>query len=111
VNINAYQERTCDLFEAMGHSTPRKDPQTTNGYVHSLSHGVGLNIHEKPFCGRAKDGSQVLRPGSVFTVEPGLYYPEKGMGVRLEDTYFVNSAGKIEKFVEYPMNLVLPIKG
>jgi Xaa-Pro aminopeptidase len=111
VNINTYQERTCDLFEAMGHTTPRKDPQTTNGYVHSLSHGVGLNIHEKPFCGRAKDGSQVLRPGSVFTVEPGLYYPEKGMGVRLEDTYFVNSAGKIEKFVEYPMNLVLPIKG
>jgi Xaa-Pro aminopeptidase len=111
VNINTYQERTCDLFEAMGHTTPRKDPQTSNGYVHSLSHGVGLNIHEKPFCGRAKDGSQVLRPGSVFTVEPGLYYPEKGMGVRLEDTYFVNSAGKIEKFVEYPMNLVLPIKG
>lgn len=111
VNINAYQERTCDLFESMGHKTPRKDPQTTNGYVHSLSHGVGLNIHEKPFCGRAKDGSQVLRPGSVFTVEPGLYYPEKGMGVRLEDTYFVNSAGKIEKFVEYPMDLVLPIKG
>ena len=111
VNINTYQERTCDLFEAMGHTTPRKDPQTTNGYVHSLSHGVGLNIHEKPFCGRAKDGFQVLRPGSVFTVEPGLYYPEKGMGVRLEDTYFVNSAGKIEKFVEYPMNLVLPIKG
>jgi Xaa-Pro aminopeptidase len=111
VNINTYQERTCDLFEALGHSTPRKDPQTTNGYVHSLSHGVGLNIHEKPFCGRAKDESQVLRPGSVFTVEPGLYYPEKGMGVRLEDTYFVNSAGKIEKFVEYPMDLVLPIKG
>jgi Xaa-Pro aminopeptidase len=72
---------------------------------------VGLNIHEKPFCGRARDESQVLRPGSVFTVEPGLYYPEKGMGVRLEDTYFVNSAGKIEKFVEYPMDLVLPIKG
>ena len=111
VNINSYQERTCDLFEAMGHATPRKDPQTTNGYVHSLSHGVGLNIHEKPFCGRAKDGSQVLRTGSVFTVEPGLYYPEKGMGVRLEDTFYVNSAGKIEKFVEYPMDLVLPIKG
>ena len=111
VNINTYQERTCDLFEAMGHATPRKDPQTTNGYVHSLSHGVGLNIHEKPFCGRPKDDSQVLRTGSVFTVEPGLYYPEKGMGVRLEDTYYVNSAGKIEKFVEYPMDLVLPIKG
>jgi len=111
VNINTYQERTCELFEAMGHTTPRKDPQTTNGYVHSLSHGVGLNIHEKPSCGRPKDESQVLRPGSVFTVEPGLYYPEKGMGVRLEDTYFVNSAGKIGMFVEYPMDLVLPIKG
>jgi len=111
VNINTYQERTCDLFEAMGHATHRKDPQTTKGYVHRLSDGVGLKINEKPFCGRPKDDSQVWRTGSVFTVEPGLYYPEKGMGVRLEDTWDVNSAGKIEKFVEYPMDLVLPIKG
>lgn len=111
VNIHQYQERTCELFEAQGHTTPRQDPQVTQGYVHSLSHGVGLNIHEKPFCGRAKDDTQILKPGSVFTVEPGLYYPEQGMGVRLEDTYFVSNTGRIEKFVDYPLDLVLPIKG
>ena len=111
INIDTYQNRTCDLFETMGHATIRNQPQTTSGYVHSLSHGVGLNIHEKPFCGRPADDSQVLKQGSVFTVEPGLYYPEKGLGVRLEDTYQVNAVGSISKFVQYPMDLVLPIKG
>ncbi len=111
VNIDTYQQRTCDLFEEMGHPTIRNNPQTDNGYVHSLSHGVGLDIHEKPFCGHPKDESQILREGSVFTIEPGLYYPEKGLGVRLEDTYQVHADGSISKFVEFPMDLVLPIKG
>ncbi len=111
INIDTYQNRTCDLFEAMEHATIRNRPQTTSGYVHSLSHGVGLNIHEKPFCGRPADDSQVLKQGSVFTVEPGLYYPERGLGVRLEDTYQVNADGSISKFVHYSMDLVLPFKG
>ncbi len=53
----------------------------------------------------------MLMPGSVFTIEPGLYYPEQGMGVRLEDTYFVSPQGGFEKFADFPMDLVLPIKG
>jgi Xaa-Pro aminopeptidase len=38
-----------------------------------------------------------------------LYYPEKGMGVRLEDTLWVRPDGRIEPLVEYPYNLVLPV--
>jgi Xaa-Pro aminopeptidase len=109
-NAAHFQERTCELFESMGHSTIRQHPAVESGYVHSLGHGVGLNIHEKPWFSREDDPTNVLLPGSVFTIEPGLYYPEHGLGVRLEDTYYVTPQGRFEKFVDYPMDLVLPMK-
>ena len=110
VNAAHFQERTCDLFEAMGHKTIRQDPAAESGYVHSVGHGLGLHIHEKPWFSQKDDPSNILAPGSVFTIEPGLYYPEKGLGVRLEDSYYVTSAGKFEKFIDYPMELCLPMK-
>jgi Xaa-Pro aminopeptidase len=109
-NAAHFQNRTCDLFEAQGHPTIRQNPATESGYVHSLGHGVGLNIHEKPWFSRPSDATNALVPGSVFTIEPGLYYPDKGMGVRLEDTYYVTSDGGFERFVDYPMQLVLPMQ-
>ncbi len=109
-NAAHFQERTCELFESMGHATTRQDPAVESGYVHSLGHGVGLNIHEKPWFSREDDPTNALLPGSVFTVEPGLYYPERGLGVRLEDTYYVTPEGRFEKFVDYPMDLLLPMK-
>ena len=109
-NAAQFQARTCELFEAMGHTTPRQDPQVESGYVHSLGHGVGLNIHEKPWFSRKEDPTNALVPGSVFTIEPGLYYPDKGMGVRLEDTYFVTSQGEFKRFVDFPKELVLKMK-
>jgi Xaa-Pro aminopeptidase len=111
LNAAHFQDRTCELFEAMGHKTTRQDPSIESGYVHSLGHGLGLNVHEKPWFSRKDDPSNSLVPGSVFTIEPGLYYPEKGMGVRLEDTYYVTQDGSFENFVDYPMALVLEMKG
>ncbi len=49
--------------------------------------------------------------GSVFTIEPGLYYPDKGMGVRIEDSYWVTPEGRIECLAPYPFDLVLKVKG
>lgn len=109
-NAAVFQKRTCELFEELGHKTVMSDPTIESGYVHSLGHGVGLNVHEKPWFGRSDDPTNKLVPGSVFTIEPGLYYPEKGLGVRLEDTYYVTQDGKFQKFVEYPMALLLPMK-
>jgi Xaa-Pro aminopeptidase len=108
--FHSYQKQTCKLFEQMGHPTVRTHKGTDSGYSHSVGHGVGLRIHEKPWSGDSADETDVLIPGAVFTVEPGLYYPEKGMGVRIEDTYCVNHSGKIERMAEYPYDLVLPIK-
>ena len=106
-----YQKMTCDFFEEHGHATIQSNPATENGYVHSLGHGVGLHVHEKPWFGRNSDANDVIKPGSVFTIEPGLYYPEKGLGVRLEDTYWVKPNGQIELVAPYPMDLVLPMQG
>lgn len=105
-----YQKQTCEYFEAKGHPSIESNPQTEAGYVHSLGHGVGLNIHERPWFGKNAPPDEVIQPGSVFTCEPGLYYPERNLGVRIEDTFWARPDGKIETLVEYPVDLVLPVK-
>jgi Xaa-Pro aminopeptidase len=59
-------------------------------FTHSTGHGVGLEIHEAP---RVAAGQQeVLKPGMVITIEPGVYFPGK-WGVRIEDMVAVNEGG------------------
>lgn len=104
------QKLTCKLFREMGHATIEDDLSIQSGYVHSVGHGVGLDIHEKPFSGMIATSTDTLEPGVVITVEPGLYYPERGMGMRIEDTLYLNSAGKFEILADFPYDLVIPIK-
>ncbi len=99
-----------DLFEAGGHPTLRSDPTTTSGYVHSLGHGLGLHVHEQPWIRANLSADDCLRSGMVFTIEPGLYYPERGLGLRLEDTFWAKPDGSFEVLAPYPLDLVLPIK-
>jgi len=105
-----YNIMTCEYFESKGHPSPLHTKAPVEGYVHSLGHGVGLNIHERPFSGLTATEDQRLAPGVVITSEPGLYYPEKGMGFRIEDTLWVRPDGKMETLVEYPYDFVLPMK-
>jgi Xaa-Pro aminopeptidase len=105
-----YQKRTCELFEAKGHPSVKSDPQTQIGYVHSISHGLGLHVHERPWSGKNATDADLLSPGVVVTIEPGLYYPERRLGVRLEDTVWARSDGSFEILAEYPLDLVLPLK-
>jgi Xaa-Pro aminopeptidase len=55
-------------------------------FGHGLGHGVGLQIHEAPGINATAAGT--LLTGSVVTVEPGVYLPDRG-GVRIEDTLVV----------------------
>jgi Xaa-Pro aminopeptidase len=107
--FNSVQVRTCELFEKMGHPSVLSTPETEVGYVHSVGHGVGLYIHERPFSGATAPADDILAPGVVMTLEPGLYYPDRGMGVRLENTYWVRPDGVFETFVNPPMDLVIPV--
>ncbi len=105
-----YQRITCEYFELKGHTSPLNTKAPLNGYVHSLGHGVGLNIHERPFSGLTVGDDHRLASGVIITSEPGLYYPEKGMGVRIEDTIWVRPDGRMEILAEYPYDFVLPMK-
>ena len=94
----------------MGHATIADRPDITEGYVHSIGHGLGLEVHENPFSGITSAESDVLKPGVVFTIEPGLYYPSKDMGIRIEDTVYLNPKGQFEIMADFPYDLVLPMK-
>ncbi len=65
-----------------------------HGYslVHSLGHGVGLEIHEHPFISSKNDN--LLRANMVVTDEPGIYLPGE-FGVRIEDTVLITKSGCI----------------
>ncbi len=65
-------------------------------FVHSLGHGVGLEIHESPTLG--PESKDKLRAGNVVTVEPGIYIVDFG-GVRIEDTVLVRK-GRAEKLTD-----------
>jgi Xaa-Pro aminopeptidase len=59
-------------------------------FTHSTGHGVGLEIHEAPRVADAQ--REILQPGMVITIEPGVYFPGK-WGVRIEDMVAVRAGG------------------
>jgi Xaa-Pro aminopeptidase len=101
---SSYQALVCDLFETQGYATLRSDPSTLSGYVHSLGHGVGLDIHEKPSFSLASTNADLIEVGDVVTIEPGLYFPEREIGVRIEDTFVVREHG-VESLCRSPYTL------
>ena len=76
------------VFEKRGYKTEEVDGRHV-GFIHGTGHGVGLDIHELPRVGTS---GEILEPGHVVTVEPGLYYPGVG-GIRIEDTIAVTEKG------------------
>lgn len=95
---------TAQRFEDAGHRTQRTGPDSQapeSGFMFSLGHGVGLEVHEEPGLGLA--GRDALVPGDVLAVEPGLWDPRIG-GVRYEDLLLVREDG-CETLTDYPYDL------
>jgi Xaa-Pro aminopeptidase len=98
------QEAVCASLGAAGYATPISHPGTTVGYVHNLGHGVGFDLHEYPLFRKAAGAEGVLREGDVFTLEPGLYDPEAGYGLRLEDLVYLGPGG-LENLTPLPYEM------
>ncbi len=103
---SSYQALVCDFFEARGYATNRSNPKTLDGYVHSLGHGVGLEVHEKPFFSLVPANHDMIEVGDIVTIEPGLYFPEREIGVRIEDTLVVREDGRVESLCRSDRSLV-----
>ncbi len=56
-------------------------------FPHAISHGLGIDVHD------SLGGPTHFKPGMVLTVEPGIYIPEEGIGVRIEDDILITNTG------------------
>jgi len=76
---------------------------SSRGFIHGLGHGLGLDLHETPFLNSVSN--DILQTGDVFSIEPGLYYPEFG-GVRIEDIIAITENG-VENLTKYPKIFII----
>jgi Xaa-Pro dipeptidase len=90
--------RCRDVFDAVD---AHYRAATGKPFPHHLGHGVGLQPHEFPHLNPKWDDT--LIEGEIFTVEPGLYGPELGGGIRLENQYLVTRDG-LENLTPFPMD-------
>ena len=71
-----------------GHSGTLCGAESCDAYfIHGLSHWLGMDVHD------VGDYGTPLKPGMVFTIEPGIYLPAEGLGVRIEDDVLVTANG------------------
>ena len=74
-----------------------------HAYGHGMGHGVGLQIHEAPTL--RPESEDVLALGNVVSVEPGIYLPDEGCGVRIEDLVVLTEDGA-ERFTQFTKELL-----
>ncbi|MFM7248594.1 MAG: aminopeptidase P family protein [Planctomycetaceae bacterium] len=74
-----------------------EDPACRRYFMHGLGHSLGLGVHDMaPVNGP-------FQPGWVMTVEPGIYIPEEGIGVRLENDVLVTPSGPVDLCAHVPI--------
>lgn len=83
----------------LGLITDAKDDAYRKYFPHSIGHGLGIDVHDS--LGQPR----MLQPGMVITVEPGVYIPEEGIGVRIEDDILVTENGHKNLSAKLPTGL------
>jgi len=108
--IDAYHEEVCKLMEAemiqlglfSAEDVKNQDPERPlfkKYYPHGTSHYLGLDVHDLGYK------QEVLRPGMVFTCEPGLYIPEEKIGIRIENDILVTESDPIDLMANIPVEV------
>ncbi len=93
--INDRDRRDPDSLDTVAYNYINTHGKSLDGkplgqyWLHGLGHMVGIDVHDP-----AKYPA-VLKPGMVFTIEPGVYIPEEKIGVRIEDVFVVGQDGKL----------------
>ena len=94
--INDRDRRDLDSLDNAAYNFINTHGQDLHGqplgqyWLHGLGHMVGINVHDPVDVYPA-----LLKPGMVFTIEPGVYIPEEKLGVRVECTFLVGADGKL----------------
>jgi Xaa-Pro aminopeptidase len=78
-------------------AAPKDKPLVKKYYMHGTSHHLGLDVHD------VSPANQPVAPGMIFTIEPGIYIPEEGMGIRLENDYLIGENGNIDLMANIPI--------
>lgn len=108
--IKELQVKTIELFQDMllKNKLIKDKEEVHNYYFHSVSHHLGLDTHDP----MARD--TILEKGMVITVEPGLYFKDLGIGVRIEDDVLVTENGSenlSSEIIKNPAEIEAYIKG
>lgn len=66
-------------------------------FMHGTSHHLGLDVHD--YASRYK----AFEPGNILTCEPGIYIPEEGLGIRIENNILITESGNIDLMADIPV--------
>jgi Xaa-Pro aminopeptidase len=78
-------------------AAPKDKPLVKKYFMHGTSHHLGLDVHD------VSPPNQPVAAGMIFTIEPGIYIPEEGMGVRLENDYLIGEKENIDLMANIPI--------
>ena len=89
LTIKDLQEHALEVLkrEAVKYGLIKEEDDIKKYYIHNVSHFLGLDTHD------VGSRETPLEPGHVITVEPGLYFVDLGIGVRIEDDVLITSDG------------------